>query len=323
VSDEIMDDVGGEADEVVEDVADEGGDEVLAEGGDEGGEHREPVPDPAKAKAKPAEPPKPARTYKVKVNGREQEIPADDVEKAAQALGVEVDALLGGTRMFRAANEKFQSAAQIEKQAKALQEKLKTSPREALREVLGEEGFSKLAIEAVQEMMQAETLTPEQRRIKELEAAQAKVQAEKAEQAKAREAEQAQRYEGEVAQRLDTEITAALTSGKLPKDPYVVKRLAAMVDAHLARGGNPDELSFTDFVPLVQDEIKREHEAFLGKLTGEDVITRFPALAEKVRKAYAARVSGRRAVPEQATEGRPRSRETKTYGSISAVLRDM
>jgi hypothetical protein len=321
VSDEIMDDVGGEADEVVEDVADEGGGEALE--ASDAGEHQEPVPDPAKAeKPKPVEPPKPPRTYKVKVNGKDQEIPADKVEEAAAALGVEVEALLGGTRMFRAANERFQKAAEIEKAAKALEAKLKQSPRDALREALGEEGFAKLAIESVQEMMAAEQLTPEQRRIKELEAAQAKVQAEKDAQAQAQKEARAKAFESEVAQKLDTEITAALSAGKLPKDPYVVKRLAALADSYLANGGDPEGFSLADFVPQVQEEMRREHEAFLGSLSGEDVIARFPALAEKVRKAYAERVSGRRSAPPRVEGVTRRPAEAKTFGSIGALLRD-
>lgn len=324
MSDEIMtDDAADVTDESMEDVGDVEAEAAPDDAPVEQVEHEEPVPDPAKAPPKAEGKPPPPRTYKVKVNGRDQEIPADKVEEAAQALGVDVEALLGGTRMFRAANERFQKAAEIEKQHRALTERLKADPRSAMREVLGEENFAKLAIEAVQELMQAEQLTPEQRRIKELEAAQAKVEAERQQVQQAKKAEAAQRLEAEVAQKLDAEITSALSSGKLPKDPYVIKRLAAMVDAHLARGGNPDDLSMADFIPLVQDELKREHEAFLGTLSGEDVIQRFPALAEKVRKAYAARVSGRRAVPDLPTTASPRRREEpKSYGSIGAVLRD-
>lgn len=323
MSDEAID---AGADEVVDQIDDEVGEESLDEGApaEQEDEVLDPrdvtAADPAKA-AKPAAP----RTYKVKVYGKDQEIPAEDVEKAAKALGVEVEALLGGTRMFKAANERFQKAAQIEKQARSALEALKTRPRDALREMLGEEDFAKLAIEAVSEMMQAEQLTPEQRRIKELEAINSKNERAAAELHKAREAEHAKQYETQAAKKLDTEITAALSSGKLPRDPYVVKRLATMIDSHLSRGGDPDELSFGDFIPLVQEEIKREHEAFLGALSGEDVIQRFPSLAEKVRKAYADRVSGRRSVPPvfgKDSPPRPRQREAKTYQSIGSLLRD-
>lgn len=316
VSEEAMEDV-GEVDEVVEAAPDEGGDAPPAE-------HVEPVPDPAKAVKPKAEekPPAPARTYKIKVNGKEQEVPADAIEGAAKALGVEPDALLGGTRMFRAANEKFQQAAQLAQQAKALEARLQSDPASALREMLGDEKFTAIAVGAVQELMQVEQMTPEQRRIRELEAAQQKVEQERQTAKQRAQAEQAQRFQAEVTQRLDKEITEALTSGKLPKDPYVVKRLAAAMEAHLARGVSPDDLSISDLVPLVQEEMAREHESFLGTLSGEDVIQRFPSLAEKVRKAYAARVAGRRAVPDLASKPRPKAAPAQSYGSIGAVLRD-
>lgn len=316
VSEEAMEDV-GEVDEVVEAAPDEGGDAPPAE-------HVEPVPDPAKAVKPKAEekPPAPARTYKIKVNGKEQEVPADAIEGAAKALGVEPDALLGGTRMFKAANEKFQQAAQIAQQAKALEAKLKADPSAALREMLGEEKFAQISIGAVQELMQVEQMTPEQRRIRELEAAQQKVEAERATAKERAQAERAQAFQAEVTQRLDKEITEALTSGKLPKDPYVVKRLAAAMEAHLARGVDPSDLSIADLVPVVQDEMAKEHEAFLGTLSGEDLIQRYPAMAEKVRKAYAARVSGRRQVPEQPRVPKPKPKQGQSYGSIGAVLRD-
>jgi hypothetical protein len=326
MSDEMTESVG----DVLDDFADEEVEETDAPAG-EGeqsaaparAEHKEPVPDPAKKpEPKNEEPPKP-KTYRVKVNGKDQDVPGEHADALAAALGVDVNDLLGGARMFKAGQEKFRLAAEEAKKAQALVERLKKDPKAALREALGgDDVVAALAIETVRGLMEAESLTPEQRRIRELEAEQAQVKAEREEKAKEVEQAEAQQFQSRVATKLDGELKAALQAGKLPSDPYVVKRVASLMLDHLKNGGDADDLTVADFVPLAMDGMQKEHAAFLGKLSGEQIASMFPEVAEKVRQYHVGRVKGRRAVPAEQSAGGRRPAQAKTFASIGAVLRD-
>lgn len=279
--------------------------------------------EPEKGKAKPKE--ETPRRYKAKINGREQEIDAAPVDALATALGVSPEDLLRGpASMLKAGQERLRKAAEIERESKAVLERLKADPRAALREVLGgDEAVARLAVEVVQGLMEQEKLTPEQRRIRELEAAEAERQAKaKEEQEKAAktetEAEQA-RY----SEKLNGEIKGLLEKGRLPQDPYVVKRLASLMFDHLEAGGDAEGLAAEDFLPLLNDTLKREHEAYLGKLTGEQIAEQFPEMAAKVRKHFVAQAQKRRGqVPVQPERReRPDAAPKRRPGSPNDALR--
>lgn len=279
--------------------------------------------EPAKGKEKPKE--EPPKRYKAKINGREQEIDAAPVDALATALGVSPEDLLRGpASMLKAGQERLRKAAEIERESKAVLERLKKDPRAALREVLGgDEAVAKLAVEVVQGLMDAERLTPEQRRIRELEAAEAeraakaKEEAEKAAQTET-EAEQA-RY----AERLNGEIKGLLEKGRLPQDPYVVKRLASLMFDHLEAGGDAEGLAAEDFLPLLNDTLKKEHEAYLGKLTGEQIAELYPEMAAKVRKHFVAQAQKRRGQVPAQPERRERTNGVpqRKAGSVNDALR--
>jgi hypothetical protein len=71
---------------------------------------------------------------------------------------------------------------------------------------------------------------------------------------------------------------------------------------HLERGGEAEDLKVADFVPLVLEEMNTEHATFLGRLSGEELLARFPGMAEKVRKAYASKVR-RQGPPDRQPSG--------------------
>lgn len=259
-------------------------------------EKREP-----KREAKPEEKPEPKkdekpapRVYKAKVRGRETDVPAEHVEALAKLFDMDPADLLRGPQVFKAGQESLRTAAEKEKQAELIKKTLTTDTRKALREAgLSDGQIAEFAIKAVTDLMETEWLqkeNPSELERRKLEARLEEAEAKEKAAAEEREAKEAEAYQVKAEEKLSAEIRAVLESGKLPKDPYVVKRLASLMLDHLEKGGDAEDLTAADFVPLVLDEMNAEHATFLGKLSGEDIIARFPETAEKVRKAYAARV---------------------------------
>ncbi len=317
MADEI--DTSGAADET-EDVAEEVEEtEPDVEAAADETEETEAEPEKPAPKVKAA----PPRTYKAKVRGKDIDLPADQVDALAKALDIDPQAILRGTQTFKAGQEALRQAAEKEKAAAGIKDALTKDTRRALKDAgLTDDQIAQFGVQLVSELMESEKLTPEQRRIRELEAEQAKVKAEKDAQTKTAEEAEAAEYEEKAAEKIQAEIKGALESGKLPLDPYIVKRLAAAMADHLdTTNDDPDDLSINDFVPLVMEEARKEHETFLGKLSGEDIQRMFPETYEKVRKHTVERVSGRRTVPVQ-TEGKTRKASTKQFTSIGALLRD-
>jgi hypothetical protein len=330
MSDEI--DTGGEevVDEVVEDAPDEGGEEALEAGGDEGGgEHEEPVPDPAKAKPKE---PKPApKSYRAKINGKDEEIPADEVERLAARFGVAPEDLLRGpASMLKAGQERLRKASEIEKRGRALEETAKKDPFAALRQAgLSEADVQKVAVQYVAKLYEEEQLRSqnpdayEKRRLEEELAR--RDEAEKTRQAQEEET-QVKTAQTETIKKLNDEITGILTSGKVAATPYTISRLAHHMLQHskaMEAGETEDDLSPADFVPLVEEDLRKEHSKLYGEMSGEQFVKQFPEMAEKVRKYHVEGVRRPRP-PGNQPETRPRSaKPAKTYQSIGAALRDM
>lgn len=312
---------------------------ILSEWADEDTTEREPDSDPepeeakseaeekpkAKPAAKPGAKPEPKkdekpRTYTLKANGRETAVPAEAIEAAANAMGVDPAMLLRGAQMFRAGQESKREAAELAKQAQAMQAKLKADPREALKEMLGPDGIAKLSIEVVREMMEEEELqrtNPQEIERRRAAAEVAKLKAEAEELTKGKQSEEAKAYQARAEEALGKEIQGAIASGNLPKDPYAVKRLASLMMDAMDNGTDADDLSVADFIPLVSDAMQAEHVALFDKLTGEDLIERFPKMAEKVRSAYVKKAKGGRPaapVRREPAERQPEPRRAPPVG---------
>jgi hypothetical protein len=282
--------------------------------------------DEAAAPKKEAKPKEAPRVYKAKVRGKETDVPAEHVEALAALFDMDPQDLLRGPQVFKAGQEKLRSAAEKEKQAEIIKKTLSTDTRKALKEAgLTDEAIYNFAISTVNELMETERLqkeNPAEMERRKIQAELDAVKAEKAKIAEEREEEEQAKYQAKAEEKLGQEIRSVLDSGKLPKDPYVVKRLASHMLDHLEKGGDAEDLSASDFVPLVLEEMHAEHATFIGKLSGEDIIARFPETAEKVRKAYAARV-GRRAPPERQPDAEREERPERTGPKVRRTTSDV
>lgn len=317
-------------DEVVEETPDEGGGEALEAEGAGSTEHEEPVPDPAKVE-KPKDEKPPARSYRAKINGKETDVPAEHVDALASLFGVPAEDLLRGpASMLKAGQERLRKAAEVEKRAKAIAEAAKQDPVAALRMAgLTDEEIQKQSIAYVAKLYEAEQLkaqNPDAFRAKQLEEELAKRDAdEKARQTEAEEAEVRKSVEAQKA-KLNDEFTSVLKSGGVPATSYAVSRMAQHLLDHakaMEAGEEVDDLTPADVVPLVAEDLRREHAKLYGEMSGEDFAKAFPEMAEKIRKYHLGAVRRQRTPGNQPeTQARPNTQQ-KTYSSISAVLRDL
>lgn len=163
------------------------------------------------------------KKYSLTVNGKQKDVELDldndeDVKRYLQkAYG---------------ADEKFQEAAMTRKQAEALVEMLRKDPLSVLSHPELGIDVRALAQRVINQELEEMSLSPEQKRLKEMEGELTKYkEAQKKAEDAARKSEM-DRMDREQAMALDEEITSALSSTTLPKSPYVVKRVAdAMIEA--------------------------------------------------------------------------------------------
>lgn len=302
-------------------------DEVEAAPEEEASTEEEPEEGKSKPKAKAKEEPAPTKTYRVKVAGKEEDVPADALEAAARALKVDPEMLARGAQMFRAGQEKAREAAALEKKARELEAKLKQDPRALLREMLGAEGLSKLSVDVIRELMEEEELqrsNPQEIERRRAQAELDKVKAEREQIAKEKEAQEAQEFAAKEGDRIGSEIKAALDAAKIPKSPFYVKRIAALMMDALDAGADAEGLDVADFVPVALEEAEAEHAALFESLTGEEVIARFPKMADKVRQAYANKARRPAPPPRRQTNGdaRPEERAPARRVGLTAAMSD-
>jgi len=157
------------------------------------------------------------------------------------------------------ADEKFEEAATIRKQAEQLVNMLKQNPMAILRHPELGLDVKALATQILNDELDDMNKTPEQKKLEELE----KQLKDREEMLKRIEEEKRQsemsRLQAEAYQQIDDDITTALGNSDLPKSPYVVKRIAdAMIEA--VNLGHED-VRVADIMPYVESQILSEIQA--------------------------------------------------------------
>lgn len=224
------------------------------------------------------------KKYSLKVNNKVKEVELD--------LGndEEVQRYL---QKALAAEEKFQEAASVRKQAEMLVQALKTNPLAVLMHPELGLDVKALAQQVMTQELEDMQKSPEQKRIEELEKAlKSKEERERQLEEERRSAEMAKIQE-QAYQELDDQITSALSTSELPKSPYVVKRIAdAMIEA--VNMGYKD-ITVQQIMPFVEESITSEFqrmfdeapeqtaEKLMEKLVGKKNLDRY-------RKTKVARV---------------------------------
>lgn len=240
---------------------------------------------PEAAKEKPAK-----RTYRQKVNGRDEELDAEEVDRLASRLGLPAQELLSATSLQRAAYERMQEAAKLRREAEQAIEILRKDPFEAakragLDEAKLEELVQRRALELYQREFDPQTgkpLTPEQRQALDWRSRAEAADRDKEEREKADRTREEEQAAEEMRGRWVRTIVGKLEQAKLPKS------MTARVAAHMAdligadRSVNPEDV-VDDAAELAAQDLEQESATIFGDMPWEQFRGKHPALVEKVR----------------------------------------
>lgn len=250
----------------------------------------------AESKQPPAEKKEQERKFKLKINGKERELSESEVIKRAQ--------------ITEAAQERFAKAAHLEK----LEQAIEKGDRRQIQKLLGDERFHKFAVEYFNERLEEEEMTPAQREAKQkrrqLEEENERLKAEKDEY----ETNAAKALEDHYAKQFDKDFTKAMQETRLPKTPFVVKRMAELMEQNINMKLNLPTVALAE---LVKEEISTNVKTLMDGLDDEALAVLLgEKVTEKVRKTAIGKtrdpLAGNRAKPQK-TQGQT---ETDKAGRV-------
>lgn len=167
-----------------------------------------------------------ARTYKLKVRGEERELPESDVLTAAQR--------------FYGGEDKFKEAAALRKEAEEIKaglasDDLKVS-RAALQKAMGNDKLRAVAIKLLEEELEEQRLTPEQKRLRDAERKAEELEAKNRQHEEAMKTANLSRQAEALMPKLDEEIAQAFDKSSLPKSPHLLKQVIMRRKEYLEQG---------------------------------------------------------------------------------------
>ena len=209
-----------------------------------------------------------AALKKLKVRGREIEVDEAGYHAYAQKGA--------------AAEEKWQEAARMKKEADAFVERLKKNPIEVLKDPSLGVDFRKVAEDYLWEQMQEENLSPEekqyrreQKELKDLRDAKEKHEAEI----------EAQRHQAEVQhfeQEYDKKVATALADSGLPKTTGTIRRITEYMLLDVKNGV---ERPIADYVDLVSRDYAADIKDLIGALPADKLLKLLGGdVAKKIRE---------------------------------------
>lgn len=236
------------------------------------------------------------RLFKVKINN--------------QDLEVDEDELVRGYQMTKAAQQKFQEASQMNKRAEEFIKLLKQDPKKVLSHPDIGVDLKEFAINYLQELQQEQSLTPEQRRQRDLEQRLAQFEQEKAEREQQEYQRQIEEQAARYAEDYQKQFTEVLSTSGLPKTEYTVARLAYYMQQAIQAGY--DEITPKDVVGLVKSDYLNDIKSMFSA-SNEDILLDLlgDELTNKTVKAHMKRMqSGGKNLksnPKIVSESEPKS----------------
>lgn len=198
----------------------------------------------------------PVAKKKIKWGNTEKEVSFEEaVQLAQKAWGIE---------------EKAKHAASQAQQAQSLLDMIKTNPREfAKRARAAGLDPQKLATEILYEQFELNSLTPEQKELRELKAKEADAEALRKQTEEAAKNAEIDKKTRDWAQKFEKELQDALAAKKLPMSRLTLALAAQYVDAGLAQ---KQEWTVNDVLPYVLRDLKNIHLSTMGSLEGEALL---------------------------------------------------
>lgn len=239
------------------------------------------------------------RMFKVKVNGKEQEVTEEELKQGYQ------------TR--KASDEKFREAAMKQKQAEEFINLLRTNPKKVLSDPNLGIDLRKFAEDYLVEQMEEEMMDPKEKELREAKRKLEEIEEEKKRQAREREEAEAAELKERFSSQYQTGIIEALQTSGLPKTEHTVKRMAYYMYQGLKRNYN---LAPKDVVSMVKQDYINEQKSLYGQLDGDMLIELLgPEVAQKIRKHDVAKHKKSGKAPQQPekqpTGGKIRKKKSK------------
>lgn len=208
--------------------------------------------------------------YDVVVNGKTHQMTLDQMRSAAS--------------MSYAAQQRFEEASKMRKDY----ETFKSSAQKDLIQALRAEGFNNEQIREQMERwytetyIEPETLTPEQRKLKEYESQLKKYQEQEAQKLAEQQKQQEEELTSKQREYLTGQIVTALEKSGLPKTKFIASRMAFYMRENLLQGWEAP-------MDVIVQQVKQERQALMsgevGGLEGEALIQYLGEdIVDKIRK---------------------------------------
>lgn len=208
------------------------------------------------------------RKLKLKIDGVEEEVDEAEAVRLAQ-LG-------------KASHKRFSEAQQMRQQVEQFMAELKTNPKKVLTDPNIGFDIKKIAQEILWEQIQEDTLTPEQKKQREIERELKAYKDREQEEKTAREKAEEEAKHQSILQDYDKKITSALTNANLPRTPETVRRVAQYM---LEAVRNGYDLEPSDLVAVVRKDYENEHKELFNALSPEQLFAIFGEdSAKKIRE---------------------------------------
>jgi len=201
------------------------------------------------------------RSLRLKVDGREidEDLPfeiPDDPEA--------IEYMKRHLQMSRMGTKRAQEYAQLEKEIRQLITEGTKNPRKLLKELSIDE--RELARQIIEQEIENSQKSPEQLEKERIEEELRSLKQEREQEKQQFEQKEFERLQEQAYEKYDQQMTAALESSNLPKEPYVVKKIADYMLVALQEGY---DVSAEDVIPLVKQELEKDIQTLINAMPDE------------------------------------------------------
>lgn len=285
-----------ESQEVSQSEGSSGAEEASASGSSEQvAELEAAAKDPSLSKAEKKEIQRQLKKFQIKVDGKTEDVELDlsNEEELKKHLS-----------LSKAAQKRMQESAALKKDIETFIQMLKTNPKKVLADPNIGVDLKEFASSILQEQLEEEKKTPEQKRIEELER---KLQEEleaKEKEKQEREAEEYQKMQAEAERKYEEGFTRALEVSGLEKSPYTVSKMVDIMKNALELGYDPTPEQVAQILRArVEADVKSlfasSNEDILDALLGDDAFSKIQK-RRLAKSRAAAKVAT--AIPKVASE---------------------
>jgi len=201
------------------------------------------------------------RSLRLKVDGQEfdEDLPFDipDDPEAVEYMRRQL-------QMARMGSKRAQEYAQLEKEIRQLITEGTKNPRKLLKELSIDE--RELARQIIEQEIENAQKSPEQLEKERIEEELRSLKEEREREKHEFEQKEFERLQEQAYEKYDTQMTLALEKSNLPKEPYVVKKIADYMLVALQQGY---DVSADDVIPLVKQELEKDIQTLINAMPDE------------------------------------------------------